>query len=127
MDKAEAKFMTDLKATVDLVTLMAKDSDWPNNPNSKAIPTTPVSVEVKQQMAKAEGVKDPNGFNVQINWFNQSIAELQDIVKSANKFFGEAGWNSKYVVKEYEAHKKKWGQRLRLSPRAYIAASPIST
>jgi hypothetical protein len=109
LERAKVDFLSTLKATIDTMTLMAKDTDWPNNPNSKVFPTTPVSVDVKQQMADVF-VKQAKGFNVETNWFNASLEELQDIVKSANKFFEEAGWNSKFVTTEYKKHAKKWGR-----------------
>jgi len=38
------------------------------------------------------------------------MAELKDIVKDADKFFVDAGWNSKETVKEYAKHMKKNGK-----------------
>ncbi len=109
LEKAKAEFLDTLTATVDLMTVMAKDTGY-MSVSEKVSPTKPTYMyEVKQPMADVF-VKQAGGLEVKVNWFNESMAELQDIVKSANKFFTDAGWNSKEVVREYEKHKKKWGK-----------------
>ena len=109
MDKAEARFIADLTATVKLVTLMAKDTGY-HDVSEKTSPTKPKMIqEVKQQMADVV-IKQAKGFGVEVNWFNTVLDELQDITKSANKFFTEAGWNNKDTVKEYQKHMKENGR-----------------
>jgi ribosomal protein L37AE/L43A len=107
-------FVETLKATVDEVTLMAKDEGWASTSgvSEKVAPgegtykleVTGENVPVAVKQAKGGGTV------VQINWFNTVMAELKDIVADANDFFQEAGWNSKEVVKEYNEHKKHWGK-----------------
>jgi predicted RNA-binding Zn-ribbon protein involved in translation (DUF1610 family) len=109
IEKAKAEFLNTLKATIDEMTLMAKDVGY-SNVSEKTSPTPSTYMyEVKQPMADVF-VKQAKGFGVEVNWFNTTMDELQDIVKSANKFFTDAGWNSKETVKEYEKHAKKWGK-----------------
>jgi DNA-directed RNA polymerase subunit M/transcription elongation factor TFIIS len=109
IEQAALEFVNTLRATLDEVTLMAKDTGY-MGVSEKTSPTKPTYMyEVTQEMADVV-LKQAKGFNVEVNWFNTTIDELQDIVKGANKFFTDAGWNSKQVVKEYEAHKKKWGK-----------------
>jgi hypothetical protein len=109
IEKAKAEFLKNLTATIDTLTLLAKDAGY-MAVSEKVIPTEPVYMyEVKQPMADVF-MKEVKGFGMEVNWFNETLSELQDIVKSANKFFIDAGWNSKETVKEYEKHAKKWGK-----------------
>lgn len=112
VEKAKAEFLKTLTATVDEVTLMAKDQGWPSNSgvSDKVAPTEPTyKLEVSGENVEV-AVKQAKGFPVQINWFNSVLAELKTIVADANDFFEDAGWNSKEVVKEYNEHKSKWGK-----------------
>lgn len=107
--KEAQAFLTTLRATIDEVTLMAKDAGY-FDVSEKVSPTQPTYLfQTGREMADVV-VKQAKGFGVQVNWFNATLDELRDIVNSANKFFIDAGWNSKETVKEYEAHKKKWGK-----------------
>ena len=101
-------FVDTLKATIDEVTLMAKDTGY-HDVSEKVSPTKPTYMyEVKQEMADVV-VKQAKGFGTQVNWFNTVIDELDDIRKSAEKFFTDAGWNSKDTIKQYKEHMKKNG------------------
>lgn len=112
--KEASAFVETLKAIVDDVTLLAKDEGWPSNSgvSEKVAPgegtykleVSGENVPVAVKQAKGGGTV------VQVNWFNAVMAEVKDIVKDANDFFEEAGWNSKEVVKEYNEHKKHWGK-----------------
>jgi hypothetical protein len=112
--KEASAFVTTLKATVDEITLMAKDQGWASTSgvSDKVEPTEPTyklevtgeDVDVAVKQAKGGGTV------VQVNWFNTVMAELKDIVSDANTFFEDAGWNSREVVKEYNEHKKHWGK-----------------
>jgi cytochrome c556 len=109
--EASLQFVNTLSATINEVTLMAKDEGWPSNSgvSDKVSPSAPTKVNDVTGELTDVVVNRPAG-PVQINWFNTVLSEMRDIVKSANSFFEDAGWNSKEVVKEYNAHKKKWGK-----------------
>ena len=101
-------FVDTLKATIDEVTLMAKDTGY-HDVSEKVSPTKPTYMyEVNKEMADVV-VKQAKGFGTQVNWFNTVIDELDDIRKSAEKFFTDAGWNSKDTIKQYKEHMKKNG------------------
>jgi hypothetical protein len=110
--KEASVFVETLKATVDEVTLMAKDQGWDSTSgvSDKVAPTEPTyKLPVSGEDVNV-ALKEFGGMPVKVNWFNTTLAELKDIVKDANSFFEEAGWNSKEVVKEYNEHKKHWGK-----------------
>lgn len=112
--KEASAFVETLKAIVDDVTLLAKDEGWPSNSgvSEKVAPgESTYKLEVSGENVPV-AVKQAKGGGtvVQVNWFNTVMAEIKDIVKDANDFFEEAGWNSKEVVKEYNEHKKHWGK-----------------
>lgn len=112
--KEASAFVETLTAIVNDVTLLAKDEGWPSNSgvSEKVAPgegtykleVSGENVPVAVKQAKGGGTV------VQVNWFNAVMAEVKDIVKDANDFFEEAGWNSKEVVKQYQEHKSKWGK-----------------
>lgn len=108
-------FVNTLKATVDDITLLAKDQGWDSNSgvSEKVSPSKPTKVgdDVSGELVGV-AVKKFSGdaLKVQVNWFNTAMAELKDIVADANQFFEDAGWNSAEVVKEYNEHKKHWGK-----------------
>ncbi len=109
IEKAAGEFLNTLKATVDEVTLMAKDTGY-MGVSDKVAPTPPTySFPVSGDLVDTV-VHNVKGFDVQTNFFNQTMSELKDIVKDANKFFVDAGWNSKETIKEYEKHMKKNGK-----------------
>ena len=109
IEKATGEFLNTLKATIDEVTLMAKDTGY-MGVSDKVSPTPPVySFPVSGELVDTV-VHNVKGFDVQTNFFNQTMAELKDIVKDADKFFVDAGWNSKETVKEYAKHMKKNGK-----------------
>jgi hypothetical protein len=105
-------FMTTLEATVDTVmTLKAAKDNGYNFPTTKVSPTDSFyKFNVQKQELADVVVKQSKGFETEVGWFNATLEEMKDIVKSADKFFTDAGWNSKETVKEYNAHKKKWGK-----------------
>jgi hypothetical protein len=110
--KEASAFLETLKATIDTVTLMAKDQGWlsTSGVSDKVSPTTPTQVGKDITGENVAVALKKSEMPVQINWFNTVMAELKDIVSDANKFFEDAGWNSKEVVKEYNEHKKHWGK-----------------
>jgi hypothetical protein len=107
--KEATAFLNTLKATIDEVTLIAKDTGYMGVSN-KVSPTAPTySFPVSGDLVDTV-VHEVKGFDVQTNFYNQTMAELKDIVKDADKFFIDAGWNSKETVKEYAKHIKKNGK-----------------
>jgi len=107
--KEASAFLKTLKATVDEVTLLAKDTGYMGI-SEKVSPTPPVySFPVSGDLVDTV-VHEVKGFDVQTNFYNQTMSELKDIVKDADKFFVDAGWNSKETIKEYEKHMKNNGK-----------------
>jgi hypothetical protein len=109
LEKAKAEFLDTLKATIDAVTLVAKDVGY-HDVSEKVSPTPSTYMQELHDGMADVFVKQSKGFGVEVNWFNATLDELRDIVKDADKFFIDSGWNSKETVKEYEKHKKKWGK-----------------
>lgn len=102
-------FLKTLKATIDEVTLLAKDTGY-MGVSEKVTPTPPTySFPVSGDLVDTV-VHNVKGFDVQTNFFNDTMSNLKDIVKDATKFFEDAGWNSKETVKEYAKHMKRNGK-----------------
>jgi hypothetical protein len=105
-------FVESLKATLDEVTLMAKDQGWASTSgvSDKVAPGSPTYKFPVDGKNVEVAVDQTKGFQVAVGWFNTVMEKLKEIVGDTDKFLVEAGWNSQEVVDQYAEHKKHWGK-----------------